>query len=110
MREASSLINKGDCPDNSSPYARPKSLSGARFLERSCESKCLLMNCPWKTNRWIRKKSGQQSRTLILTNGIRLRMVRFNVSRSLSVVFTSAMSVSQAAEGDEAFTLVGSVK
>jgi hypothetical protein len=40
----------------------------------------------------------------------RLRMVRFNVSRSSSVVLTLAMSVSQAAEGEEAFTLVGSVK
>jgi hypothetical protein len=37
-------------------------------------------------------------------------MVRFNVSRSSSVVLTLAMSVSQAAEGEEAFTLVGSVK
>jgi hypothetical protein len=39
-----------------------------------------------------------------------LRMARFNVSRSSSVVLTLAMSVSQAAEGEEAFTLVGSVK
>jgi hypothetical protein len=37
-------------------------------------------------------------------------MVRLNVSRRLSVVLTLAMSVSQAAEGEEAFTLVGSVK
>ena len=68
------------------------------------------MNRLWKTNRWIRKKSGQQPDTLILTNGTRLRMARFNVSRSSSVVLTLAMSVSQAAEGEEAFTLVGSVK
>ena len=33
-----------------------------------------------------------------------------NVSRSSSVVLTLAMSVSQAVEGEEAFTLVGSVK
>ena len=51
-----------------------------------------------------------KSGTLILTNGTRLRMVRLNVSRRLSVVLTLAMSVSQAAEGEEAFTLVGSVK
>jgi hypothetical protein len=69
-----------------------------------------LMNRLWRTNKWIRKKSGQQSGTLIRTNGTRLRMVRFNVSRSSSVVLTLAMSVSQAAEGEEAFTLVGSVK
>ena len=68
------------------------------------------MNRLWKTNRWIRKKSGQQSGTLILTNGTRLRMVRFNVSRSSSLVLTLAMSVSQAAEGEAAVTLVGSVK
>jgi hypothetical protein len=68
------------------------------------------MNRLWKTNSWIRKKSGQQSGTLILTNGTQLRMVRFDVPRSASVVLTSAMSVSQAAEGEEAFTLVGSVK
>jgi hypothetical protein len=68
------------------------------------------MNRLWKTNSWIRKKSGQQSGNLILTNGTRLRMVRFNVSRSSSVVLKLAMSVGQAAEGVEAFTLVGSVK
>jgi hypothetical protein len=34
------------------------------------------MNRLWKTNSWIRKKSGQQSGTLILTNGTQLRMVR----------------------------------
>jgi len=68
------------------------------------------MNRLWKTNRWIRKKSGRQSGTWILTNGTRWRMVRFNVSRSSSAVLTSAMSMSQAAEGEEAFTSVGSVK
>jgi len=52
----------------------------------------------------------QQSGTLILTNGTRLWMVRFNVWRCSSVVLTLATSVSQAAEGVEAFTLVGSVK
>jgi hypothetical protein len=82
-------------------------LAPDRFRE-SCESKCFLMNRLWKTNSWIRKKSGQQCG--ILTNGTQLRMVRFNVPRSSSVVLTSAMSVSQAAEGEEAFTLVGSVK
>jgi hypothetical protein len=51
-------------------------LAPDRFRERSCESKCFLMNRLWKTNSWIRKKSGQQSGTLILTNGTQLRMVR----------------------------------
>jgi hypothetical protein len=58
----------------------------------------------------LSRKTGQRSGTLILTNGTRLRMVRFNVSRSSSVVLTLAKSVSQAAEGEKAFTLVGSVK
>ena len=47
-----------------------------------------------------------------------LRNPKFDVTRnkatsyglSLSVVLTLAMTVSQAAEGEEAFTLVGSVK
>ena len=53
------------------------------FAKRSCESKCFLMNRLWKTNSWIRKKSGQQSGTLILTNGTQLRMVRFQCAAQL---------------------------
>jgi len=41
------------------------------------------MNRLWKTNSWIRKKSGQQSGTLILTNGTQLRMVRFQCAAQL---------------------------
>jgi hypothetical protein len=51
-------------------------------------------------------------RYLILTNGTRLLDCGWcaSMSRSSSAALTLAMSVRQAAEGEEAVTLVGSVK